>query len=94
MTENSPSGTSETFSEVPNLSLDELLQLLEIYKDSAQSHLRLSEDDEAASYLLRAMSNAIFYLSLFRESIPVMEKLTQNINFLKLKHMRPPSSLQ
>lgn len=94
MTENSPSGTLEAFSEEPDLSLEELLQLLEIYKDSAQSHLRLSENDEAASSLLRVLSNAIFYLGLFRDSIPVMEKLTNNINFLKLKHMRPPSSLQ
>lgn len=83
-----------TYSDEPDLSLKEVLQLLEIYKDSAERHLRLSEDDEAASCLFRVMSNTILYLTLFRDSLPVMEKLTKNINTLKLKHMCPPSAMQ
>ena len=72
---------------IPDLSLDDLLAVLRIYRDTARERVDAFPNDGPALLMHRLARNAIAYLAAYQGSLEAMERFHDQLNALKLRHM-------
>ena len=80
-----PRDTDAPTEKLPDLSIDELMSLLRIYKETAEKSLCRQADDPAAELMFKISRNAILYLSAYKNGLEALQKFNDRMNYIRLR---------
>lgn len=80
-----PTDTNAPTETLPDLSIEELMSLLRIYKETAEKNLRQNAGEPAAELMLKITGNAILYLSAYKNGLDALQKFNEKMNYIRLR---------